>query len=274
MAVLGQDRGPGPAPGDGRNLDPIAQIIAPGDTRALPGTAGGGGATGAGVAAALTSAGAPRSIRGNAGRCCALLSVRLAPELRPIRVAWCVPELRLDDNEYVSRVETRLVVEDNTPLDELAEAVLPDNWSRCNDFFCSLTRRADRDTGCSPPATGGDLRIDKPSWRGVYEERVGTCPDGWFPDTYLLFTWTKTPQQIILRYELAPGRSGDNTVLRIDEGYIQVDRVGPCYEVSTLKYLLFDDTYLDGGGQTLAQAACQLGWLDYSMTSSQPAPGT
>ena len=105
----------------------------------------------------------------------------LAPELRPIRVAWCIPELRLVDNEYVSRVETRLVVEDGTPLDELAQAVLPDNWQRCNDFFCSLTRRADRDAGCSPPATGGDLRVDRPGWRGVYEERVGTCPTAGSP---------------------------------------------------------------------------------------------
>jgi hypothetical protein len=99
----------------------------------------------------------------------------------------------------------------------------------------------------------------------VYEERVGRCPDGWFPDTYLLFTWSKSPQQVILRYQLAPRRRDDRTVLRIDEGYIQVDRVGPCYEVSTLKYLLFDDDFVGGGGQTLGQAACQLGWLDYSI---------
>lgn len=266
MAVMGRDRGSGPAPGDGSNLDLIAQVIAPPDPKALSDAAGGGVATGAEMAAALTNAGAPAvDPRERWTMLREALGDRLAPELRPILVAWCVPELRLDNNEYVSRVETKLVVEDATPLDELAQAVLPDNWPRRNEFFCSLTRRADRDAGCSPPATGGDLRVERPSWRGVYEERVGTCPDGWFPDTNLLFTWTRTPQQIILRYELAPRRSGDRTVLRIDEGYIQVDRVGPCYEVSTVKYLLFDDTYLDGGGQTLAQAACQLGWLDYSI---------
>ena len=257
MAVLG--RAPDWAPRDEETFEPIVQVLAPRDQRASPDVD-------VDLRRALVRAGAPdvdprkrwavlrQEMGGN-----------LAPELRPIRVAWCIPELRLVDNEYVSRVETRLVVEDGTPLDELAQAVLPDNWQRCNDFFCSLRRRADRDAGCSPPATGGDLRVDGPGWRGVYEERVGTCPDGWFPDTYLLFTWSKTPQQIILRYELAPRRSGDRTVLRIDEGYIQVDRVGPCYEVSTVKYLLFDDRYLNGGGQTLAQSACQLGWLDYSV---------
>ena len=257
MAVLGRE--PDWTPRDGESFEPIVQILAPRDQRAAPDAD-------VDLRLALTRAGAPdvdprerwSVLRQEMGD-------NLAPVLRPIRVAWCINELRLVDDEYVSRVETRLVVEDGTPLDELAQAVLPDNWQRCNDFFCSLTRRADRDAGCSPPTTGGDLRVDRPSWRGVYEERVGTCPDGWFPDTYLLFTWSKTPQQIILRYELAPRQSGDRTILRIDEGYIQVDRVGPCYEVSTVKYLLFDDRYLNGGGQTLAQSACQLGWLDYSV---------
>ena len=32
-----------------------------------------------------------------------------------------------------------------------------------------------------------------------------------------------------------------------------------------MKYLLFDDRSIPGGGQTLAQAACQLGWLDCSI---------
>ena len=162
-------------------------------------------------------------------------------------------------------LERRDAVRRGRRLGDTRELQHAGQLERCNDFFCSLTRRADRDADCSPPATGGDLPVDRPGWRGVYEERVGTCPDGWFPDTYLLFTWSKTPQQIILRYELAPRRSNDRTVLRIDEGYIQVDRVGPCYEVSTVKYLLFDDRYLNGGGQTLAQSACQLGWLDYSV---------
>jgi hypothetical protein len=100
----------------------------------------------------------------------------------------------------------------------------------------------------------------------VYEERVGYCPRGWFPDTYLLFTWEMSAQQIILRYELAPNRrAADQTVLKIDEGYVQVDQLSDGYEVSTLKYLLFDDRYVPGGGQTLGRWACQLGWLDYSI---------
>jgi hypothetical protein len=193
-----------------------------------------------------------------------ILDAAMAPELRKVHVAWCRSGLRSLRNEYVSRVETRLVVEaGETALDDLALAVLPDNWSHCNDFFCSLTRRSDRDGVCAPPTTGGNLSTAADDWRGVYEERVGTCPAGWFPDTYLLFTWTKTAQQVILRYELAPAMPGDRTVLRIDEGYIQVDRVGPNYEVSTIKYLLFDDRFLPSGGQALGQAACQLGWLDY-----------
>jgi hypothetical protein len=189
----------------------------------------------------------------------------LDPKLARIQEAWCRPELRSVGDEVASRVETRLVVRSERTLAQLALAVLPDNWSRCNDFFCSLTRAPDRDTGC-PGATGGNLTATAPHWRGVYEERVGDCPEGWFPDTYLLFTWDLAEHQLILRYELAPNRRrGDHTVLRIDQGYIQVDELDGSYEVSTVKYLLFDDDYIPSGGQTLGQSACQLGWLDYSI---------
>jgi hypothetical protein len=53
--------------------------------------------------------------------------------------------------------------------------------------------------------------------------------------------------------------------------------------VSTVKYLLFDDRFIPGGGQTLGQSACQLGWLDCSINqftdcaagvTTQSAPGT
>ena len=190
----------------------------------------------------------------------------LSPQLRRIRASWCENGLVSLRNEVVSKVETRLVVEaQGDTLDSLALAVLPDNWSVCNDFFCSLTRRDDRDAGCVPPATGGDLTIALPGWRGVYEERVGRCPPGWFPDTYLLFNWSKTDDQLILRYELAPSRAGDKSVLRVDEGYLQVDWVDPHYEVSTVKYLLFDDKKIPNGGQTLGLSACAFGWLDYSI---------
>jgi hypothetical protein len=188
----------------------------------------------------------------------------LHSDVSKIREAWCRPELRSFDGEIMSRVETRLVVDEPRDLDELAFAVVPDNWSVCNDFFCSLQRLPERDATC-PPTTGGNLRPVAGDWRGVYEERVGSCPSGWFPDTFLVFTWSMSDRQIILRYELTPRQPGDRTVLRIDQGYLQVDRVGAGYEVSTVKYLLFDEEFIPGGGQTLGQSACQLGWLDYSI---------
>jgi hypothetical protein len=194
----------------------------------------------------------------------AAVGEQLHPELRIIQEAWCRPSLRQVGGEVVSRIETRLVVDDQRSLDALAPAVVPDNWKRCNDFFCDLIRVPERDTGC-PGATGGDLTATADYWRGVYEERVGDCPGGWFPDTFLLFTWDRTERQLILGYELAPRRRRDRTVLRVDQGYIQVDRLPDVYQVSTLKYLLFDDRRIPGGGQTLAQAACQLGWLDCSI---------
>jgi hypothetical protein len=188
----------------------------------------------------------------------------LDPQLASIRQAWCDPELRQVGDEIASRIETRLLVRDERTIKELAPAVLPENWKRCNDFFCDLFRVQDRDSGC-PGATGGNLTVSTAHWRGVYEERVGDCPGGWFPDTFLTFTWDRTDRQLILRYELAPRRRGDRTVLRIDQGYIQVDRLPDAYLVSTVKYLLFDDAAIPGGGQTLGQAACQLGWLDFSI---------
>jgi hypothetical protein len=186
----------------------------------------------------------------------------LHPDLRRIRRAWCQADLRSVDDEVMSRVETELVVSDPRNLDQLSLAVLPDNWKVCNDFFCDLIRRPDRDADC-PGSTQGLLSPAASHWRGVYEERVGECPDGWFPDTYLAFTWDRTPSQTILRYELAPHRHGDRTVLKIDQGYIQVDRLPDTYNVSTLKNLLFDDDFIPSGGQVLGAAACQLGWLDY-----------
>jgi hypothetical protein len=190
---------------------------------------------------------------------------QLDPELRKIDDTWCENGVSRLDNEMVARVETRLVVSEPKEMDELAFAVMPDNWSKYNDFFCSVTPRPDRDAEAKPPANDGKLTSDLERWRGVYEERVGSCPTGWFPDTFLLFTWRRTANQIILRYELGPRRPGDRTVLRVDQGYVQVDRVGPRYVVSTVKYLLFDDARIPSGGQTLGLTACQLGWLDYSI---------
>jgi hypothetical protein len=186
----------------------------------------------------------------------------LDPQLAAIREAWCDPGLRQVADEVASRIETRLVVRDDRTIGELAPAVLPDNWKRCNDFFCDLIPVPGR--RC-PGATGGELTPETAYWRGVYEERVGECPAGWFPDTFLAFTWERTDRQLILRYELAPPRRGDRTVLKIDQGYIQVDSLPGEYLVSTVKYLLFDDRFIPGGGQTLGQSACQLGWLDCSI---------
>jgi hypothetical protein len=197
----------------------------------------------------------------------------LDPELAVIEDAWCEPSLREVDNEFASRIETRLVVRERRSLDQLALAVLPDNWKTCNDFFCDLFRAPDRDADC-PGTTGSDLVPSATRWRGVYEERVGDCPEGWFPDTYLLFTWRRSPDRIILRYQLAPGRTSDRTVLRIDQGYIQVDRLPDTYQVSTLKNLLFDDRRIPGGGQTLASMACELGWLDYQINMFTACAGT
>jgi hypothetical protein len=191
----------------------------------------------------------------------------LADELKPIKVAWCDSDLVEVEGRAASRVTTRLVI-DNTggpDVKGLAAAVMPDNWSHCNDFFCSLTRRDDLNAECLPPASGGEFTVETIDWRGVYQEKVGSCPEGWFPDTFLLFTWLRSDTQLVMRYQLAPRGLHKRGVLDIDEGYLQVDAFEDRFEVSTVKYLLFDDEFIAGGGQTLGRAACQLGWLDYSI---------
>lgn len=178
--------------------------------------------------------------------------------------AQCDSELRSVDGEVASKVETKQIVQRQKDFRLITPAMLPHNWPRCNDFFCTLIRTPDRDAAL-PGTTGGDPLDNSTHWRGVYEERVGTCPAGWFPDTFLIFGWDLSENQLVLRYQLAPRRAGDRTVLRIDEGYIQVDVLPDSYEVSTLKYLLFDEKFIPGGGQTLGAAACELGWLDHAI---------
>lgn len=190
----------------------------------------------------------------------------LHPALSVIETSRINTSLVSVKDEVVSRIETSMVVKrPKFDLREIAPAVLPHNWRNYSDFFCSLSPAVDRNRDV-PGATGGDLSDDKRHWCGVYQEKVGGCPGGWFPDTFLIFTWDYYPPAgLVLRYELAPRRANDRTVLRIDEGYIQVNRLTDGYEVSTIKYLLFDDKFISGGGQTLAAMAPQIGWLDQSI---------
>jgi hypothetical protein len=200
--------------------------------------------------------------------------LRLHEDIAAVKKAWCddslVQKLNLRsgraDGEYVVRIETFFEVERNgTGFDHLCWAAMPYNWPSFNKFFCSLTRRADLDSSCFTPARRApELTPDLQSWHGVYEERVAKCDEGAFPDTFLLFNWLRRPGHLVLRYELNP--QTDRTVLRVDQGYIQIDEVGSSYHVSTIKHLLFDDEDRAPGGQTMGLYACQLGWLDCSIT--------
>ncbi|MGH3693163.1 MAG: hypothetical protein ACRDRX_04050 [Pseudonocardiaceae bacterium] len=195
----------------------------------------------------------------------------LHPDLRAIENPMIGSSLRAVAGEIATRIETSFVVrleeEEDPDLQKIACSMLPYNWPMFGDFFCELSRGNEEHSrdGDVVGATGGELSVDTPHWCGVYQERVGGCPDGWFPQTFLLFTWDRYQDQLILRYELVPRRGDDRTVLRIDEGYIQVNRLHHAYEVSTLKYLLFDDRFISGGGQALAAMAPELGWLDYAI---------
>lgn len=189
----------------------------------------------------------------------------LKKELQAVLHHSCKDELPPIGDEFASKITTVLeVARDTHTLDQLAAACMPPNWGSCNDFFCSLTHLPERNAECPP--TGADPpRSDADDWRTVYEEKVLVCPDGAFPDTFLLFTWSRTPRQVVLQYELAPRRQGEQPRLRIDEGSIQIDTLPTSYCVTTTKLLLFDDDLVASGGQTLGRYACELGWLDHSI---------
>jgi hypothetical protein len=195
-------------------------------------------------------------------------TILLLEEVRNVTENRCTPRLYLHKGEWATRIETYFEIDHGTyDLDGLANACMPNNWRSCNNFFCSLTHCPDRDRDCPGTTPGTPPQPAVPYWRTVFEEKVLVCPNGVFPDTFLLFTWTRRPRQLILEYELArPPRPGDRTVLTVDQGFLQVDKLTRTYSVRTVKKLLFDDAFLPSGGQTLARYGCELGWLDYSIT--------
>jgi hypothetical protein len=187
------------------------------------------------------------------------------PDLRGVRVSGCDEQLIQHRSEYVTKIDTDFVIDQGEHrMDDLAAACMPERWSNCNDFFCSVVYAAERSrlrdgTTAPVPAAASE------SWRGVYEERVLRCPDGAFPNTFLDFEWRRRPSQLVVTYRLALGLE-EACDLKIDQGHIMVSFLGTQIRVQTRKWLLFDDRRRPSGGQTLALYACRLGWMDYSIT--------
>jgi hypothetical protein len=177
-----------------------------------------------------------------------------------------ITQLREGDNEFAARVEVRFEVLDpgGQGLNIIAPRALPAAWPTYNSFFCAM-EETDRGDQLAPGRLQVPTTAGARSWRRVYLEKVGACPGGWFPDTYLLFAWSRSESQLIVYYALAERRPGDRTVLKIDEGYIQIDQLPGRYEVTALKTLLFDDKRCPSGGQLLAGYAFELGWLDQAI---------
>jgi len=190
----------------------------------------------------------------------------LHPDVWRISPPVVITQPREGDNEFASRVEVRFEVldPDDQGLKIIAPRALPAAWPTYNSFFCAM-EETDRRDQLAPGRLQVPTTAGAPSWRRVYREKVGACPGGWFPDTYLLFTWSRSESQLIVYYALAERRPGDRTVLKIDEGYIQIDQLPGRYEVTALKTLLFDDKGCPSGGQLLARYAFELGWLDQAI---------
>jgi protein involved in ribonucleotide reduction len=177
-------------------------------------------------------------------------------------------EIEPGDTEVGTIITTTFEIQRGTyDMDMMARACIPTSWPACNDFFRAVVQTPERDGEC-PGTTPGAPRSSLDFWCNVFKETVGTdlSPD-WFPDTYLLFTWNRhaVSKDLILRYQLAPKRPGDRTVLHVDEGFIQVNEFSTGFEVHTQKKLLFNDNFLPSGGQALARHACVIGWMDHSL---------
>jgi hypothetical protein len=190
---------------------------------------------------------------------------RLHPDVRGVHASGCHEVLVPHRNEFVTKIDTDFVIDrSDHAMDALAEACMPGNWSRCNDFFCSVIYAAERSLlrdGTAAPPPSSVLE----SWRGVFEERVLRCPEGAFPHTFLDFEWRRREAQLVVTYKLALGAE-DACDLSIDQGHIMVSMLDDVIRVQTRKWLLFDDRRRPSGGQTLAMYACRLGWMDYSIT--------
>ena len=202
-------------------------------------------------------------------------AIPLRQEVTAVKLATCDDSIVPFGTEEATRIQTQFEV-DHGPnaFDGLANACLPENWAACNDFFCSLVPCPDRDIDCGI-TTSATPQAAASDWSAVFQERVLRCPDGAFPDTFLLMTWTRGTDELILQYRLVPRRRpGDRTVLAIDQGFIQVERLSTTYRVTTQKNLLFDDDRLPSGGRRSPRTpAGSAGWTTRS-PNSLTAPGT
>ena len=109
----------------------------------------------------------------------------LHPDLVPIRASGCKGSVHKYGGEFPTQLDTYFEVARDVggtafSFDELAWSCLPLNWPHCNDFFCLLRYCPERQHDY--PGSTADQPTSKAAyWRGVFEERVMTCPQGAFP---------------------------------------------------------------------------------------------
>ena len=190
------------------------------------------------------------------------------PEVAGFTLPQITPELREIAGEVVARVETSFEAQNPAGhgLDQIAFRVLPQCWPRYNSFFCEMTQ-INEFNARNPGVIDGNPLSALTSWRAVFHECVGGPPGSqadWFPGTFLLFDWELSNSQLALSYELAQPQRPD-ALVKIDEGYIQIDQLADRYAVSTVKQLLLSRDRFPDGGQTLAEYGPMFGWLDHAL---------
>jgi hypothetical protein len=158
-------------------------------------------------------------------------------------------------NEFAADISTEFVLPyGGRTIDDLADRLVPAAWPGCNRFFCSLTYQ-----GNMEPRAARELSPADADWRGVYEERVGRCPQGSLENVFLDVRWARRPDLVTLTYDLVPGHDSD---VEIDKGFVTIVGEADGFRVATGKLLRFSPASGWSDGHSLGLLACGMGWLD------------
>ncbi len=169
-----------------------------------------------------------------------------------------------------------------TFVDELFD---PTTWPERHSFWCSMTPAPACQAGSEAQRLMAEMASVESigvaagvqygqvlTTQRVFDEQVGDCPAGSYPNTILLFTDSRVlangsptpPGQLpegtyCLEYRLVPGWS---ELLELDDGTIQVHVAGEDVQITITKILFFTETDHTSQVEAMAEYACVSGWAE------------
>jgi hypothetical protein len=144
----------------------------------------------------------------------------------------------------VPRLESVFDVKD-VEFDNAIKFLDPEKWPDCMDFWCEME-----------PVPG--LPDDVHRYNEMVSSNCKHPDDAVFTARAVLdFTFTKRPNTMFTRYDLAPGHPGGDVT--VDEGALIVQRMTGFLRITTTKTLEFSRVFRS---DQLAAIGCALGWTD------------